>query len=72
MTESAPLSHDGGVFAPAPFRVVASWPAPAFIENVAAFIVEPVTQSEPDSSKAKPIGGAESSANIPVSPVFGS
>jgi sugar lactone lactonase YvrE len=28
-------THDGGEFKPAPFRVVASWPASAFAENVA-------------------------------------
>jgi hypothetical protein len=35
MTESAPYTHDGGDFSPVPSRVVASWPAPAFLENVA-------------------------------------
>src|SRR5262249_31877169 len=35
MTKSVPLTHDGGDFSPAPFRVVAAWPAPAFAENVA-------------------------------------
>jgi sugar lactone lactonase YvrE len=34
MTNSVSLRHDGGDFSPVPFRVVASWPAPAFIENV--------------------------------------
>jgi streptogramin lyase len=35
MTEPVSYSHDGGDFSPVPFRVVASWPAPAFVENVA-------------------------------------
>lgn len=35
MTDPARLTHDGGGFSPIPFRVVASWPARAFIENVA-------------------------------------
>jgi sugar lactone lactonase YvrE len=35
MTKSLPLTHDGGDFSPLPFRIVASWPAPAFVENVA-------------------------------------
>jgi hypothetical protein len=35
MTESALRTHDGGYFSPVPFRTVASWPAPAFLENVA-------------------------------------
>jgi sugar lactone lactonase YvrE len=35
MTESVPLIHDGGDFASVPFRIVATWPAPAFVENVA-------------------------------------
>ena len=34
MTEQVPYTHDGGDFSPVPFRVVASWPAPAFVENV--------------------------------------
>ena len=38
MTEAAVLApdlkHDGGDLKPVPFRVVASWPAPAFVENV--------------------------------------
>jgi hypothetical protein len=29
------LKHDGGDLEPAPFRVVAAWPAPAFVENLA-------------------------------------
>ena len=33
MTKS--LTHDGGDFSPVPFRIVASWPAPSFVENVA-------------------------------------
>ena len=36
MTNSASLRHDGGEFSPMPFRVVASWPARSFLENVAA------------------------------------
>lgn len=35
MTESVSLIHDGGELSPVPFRIVASWPAPAFAENVA-------------------------------------
>ena len=36
MIEPASYSHDGGDFLPVPFRVVScSWPAPAFVENVA-------------------------------------
>src|SRR6516165_9165983 len=35
MTESAPYTHDGGDFSTVPSRIVASWPAPAFLENVA-------------------------------------
>ena len=35
MTEPVSYTHDGGDFSPVPFRVVASWPAPAFVENVA-------------------------------------
>ena len=35
MTESVPLTHDGGDFSSVPSRIVASWPAPAFVENVA-------------------------------------
>jgi len=35
MTKSVPLTHDGGDFSPAPFRIVASWAAPTFLENVA-------------------------------------
>src|SRR6266481_1850667 len=36
MTEPVPYSiHDGGDFSPVPFRVVATWPASAFVENVA-------------------------------------
>jgi DNA-binding beta-propeller fold protein YncE len=35
MTESVRYTHDGGDFSSVPFRVGASWPAPAFIENVA-------------------------------------
>jgi hypothetical protein len=35
MIEPASYTHDGGDFLPVPFRVVASWPAPAFLENVA-------------------------------------
>jgi len=32
---SVHLTHEGGDLASVPFRVVASWPAPAFLENVA-------------------------------------
>ena len=35
MTESVPLTHDGGDLSPLPFRIVASWAAPTFLENVA-------------------------------------
>jgi len=36
MTEPVSYSiHEGGDFSPVPFRVVASWPALAFVENVA-------------------------------------
>jgi sugar lactone lactonase YvrE len=36
MTEPVSYSiHDGGNFASVPFRVVATWPARAFVENVA-------------------------------------
>jgi sugar lactone lactonase YvrE len=36
MTEPVSYSiHDGGDFSPVPFRVVATWPASAFVENVA-------------------------------------
>jgi len=35
MSEPVPYAHDGGDFSPIPFRVVASWPKPAFVENVA-------------------------------------
>jgi hypothetical protein len=35
MTESVPFTHDGGDFASVSFRVVATWPARAFVENVA-------------------------------------
>jgi hypothetical protein len=35
MTEPVPYTHDGGDFALVSFRVVASWPKPAFVENVA-------------------------------------
>ncbi|MDB5483476.1 MAG: Sugar lactone lactonase YvrE [Caulobacteraceae bacterium] len=35
-TDLAPTpKHDGGGLEPAPFRVVAAWPAPAFVENLA-------------------------------------
>ena len=36
MTDPGQLTHDGGEFSPMPFRVVASWPARSFLENVAA------------------------------------
>jgi sugar lactone lactonase YvrE len=36
MTNSVSLRHDGGEFSPMPFRVVASWPARSFLENVTA------------------------------------
>jgi streptogramin lyase len=35
MTEPVPYTHDGGDFAPVSFRVVASWPKSAFVENIA-------------------------------------
>lgn len=38
LSELAPAptaTHDGGDLKPVPFRVVASWPAPAFVENLA-------------------------------------
>jgi sugar lactone lactonase YvrE len=35
MNEPVSYTHDGGGISPVPFRVVASWPAPAFVENVA-------------------------------------
>ena len=35
MSEPVSYTHDGGDFSPIPFRVVASWPEPAFVENVA-------------------------------------
>ena len=35
-TDLAPaLTHDGGTFRPSPFSAVATWPAPAFVENLA-------------------------------------
>jgi sugar lactone lactonase YvrE len=34
MSKSVSPTHDGGDFLPLPFRVVASWPAPAMIENL--------------------------------------
>jgi hypothetical protein len=36
MTDRVQLTHDGGEFSPIPFRVIASWPARSFLENVAA------------------------------------
>jgi sugar lactone lactonase YvrE len=36
MTEHIFRPHDGGSFSAVPFRVVASWAAPTFLENVAA------------------------------------
>jgi sugar lactone lactonase YvrE len=35
MSQSQPVKHDGGAFSALPFRIVASWPAPSFLENVA-------------------------------------
>jgi sugar lactone lactonase YvrE len=35
MTEPVIYAHNGGDFSSVPFRIVASWPAPAFLENVA-------------------------------------
>jgi streptogramin lyase len=35
MNEHVPYTHDCGDFSPVPSRVVAFWPAPAFLENVA-------------------------------------
>jgi sugar lactone lactonase YvrE len=35
MNEPVSHTHDGGDFSSVPYRVVASWPAPAFVENVA-------------------------------------
>ena len=35
MNEPVSHTHDGGDLSPVPFRVVASWPAPSFVENLA-------------------------------------
>ena len=73
MTEPVPYTHDGGDFSPVPFRVVASWPKPAFVENVAvapdgAVFVTVYSRNRIDRYDPK-TGATSIFAVLPVSPM---